>query len=717
MFNRDEKSPPNQEKFGLNKKAVAVTLLVLMNAAFLLVPLSLISGQLIGVNIYQVIPQGQAGPVGQSVNIQASIDTKNGAYQVWFGSNLVASNNAEGYYVNANFTVPELQGGNYTITLRDVKENANATKEFMVTPAYYVKALVPSSPAQLQEGSSVVLNVTVTGGKSGVAYYANITVVPPTPLNVSYSSFIALSGVSQKGTTQTQLTFPNATFQPAGSLTDYTGSYQVYLNQTELLATDQFFIGFTDLSQYHRDHSVTIRAVGYHPNEDSTIIITYVKTGVALYSETVTASSDGLISASWTVPSNALIGDYNITITPQNTPKLVPDSQLFTVPGYPIQIRTLNLAGEVVPQIVVEALDQATTTIYNGTTQNNGTASLNLERGNHIISAYWNDVKVGEINASITGESTFDLTCTLTNIIFNVQNKNAFLIPFVNLHITYQYVATKEGTSKTGSVSGQTDLSGTFVLNSTLPGISYAINASLYGVVFNADNNTVANLPAQPTFHVTILCPSRTLTLTILDYNLAAIPKARIELVEQSSGIFYGAVTNDAGAVTVEVTFGKYRLRVYTGNILLNETVIEAFSDTQIDIRCILYNLQVSVMVIDYFGQPIDNVNIMLRGQENQTRSAKTQKDGTATFDNVIGGNMQIIAYLTGKEASYEAVNLRLESPTAIQIKMGKYVLLGPFLIETSLLATVIVILAVVIVFLFIEVYGRKRLKPSRSES
>ena len=112
------------------------------------------------------------------------------------------------------------------------------------------------------------------------------------------------------------------------------------------------------------------------------------------------------------------------------------------------------------------------------------------------------------------------------------------------------------------------------------------------------------------------------------------------------------------------------------GNILLNETVIEVFSDTQIDIHCILYNLQVSVKVIDYFGQPIDNVNIMLRGQENLTRSAKTRTDGTATFDNVIGGNVQIIAYLTGKEVSYEAVNLKLESPTAIQIKMGKYVIL-----------------------------------------
>jgi hypothetical protein len=278
-------------------------------------------------------------------------------------------------------------------------------------------------------------------------------------------------------------------------------------------------------------------------------------------------------------------------------------------------------------------------------------------------------------------------------------------------------VTTKGGVSKTGRVSGQTGLSGTFSFNSTLPGISYTINASLYGVVFNINNNTVSDFPAQPTFQVTILCPSRTLTLKIVDYNLAVIPNARVELVEQTSGIFVGAVTDDAGAVSVEVTFGKYRVRVYTGNILLNETVIGVFSDTQSEVRCVLYNLQVSVVVVDYFGQSIPNVNVMLRGSEQATRSAVTQSDGTATFDNVIGGNMQIIAYLNGSENSYEAVNLQIEAPTAITIKMGKYVFLGAFLIETSLLATLIIILVAAFLFLSMEIYRRKRFKLSKSES
>jgi len=687
-----------------------------MSVSFLLMPLSIVLGQL-GVNIILISPQ-EEGVVGQKVNIQGTIDTTNGAYEIWFGKKLAVNTTSEGYYVNANFTIPKVSGGDYTITLRDVSENVNATYPFNVLVAYYIEALEPSPPAQLQEGSNVVLNVTFTGVQSGTTYYANVTVELPEPLNTTYSRTVELAVSSQTAVANAQVTYPDATFQPEGALTNYTGSYKVYLNETQLLAEDQFFVGFTDLSEYHRDQSVTIRAIGYQPNENATISIKYTKTGAAVHSETVTASSGGIITSDWTVSSDALLGDYDITITPENTAKLVPDSQLFTVPGFAVKIRTLNLAGDPVPQIMVEALDQATNTMYNGTSGDDGIATLNIERGNHTLTAFWNYVQVGKINATVTGANSFDLTCELTNLKITVQNKNGNLIPFVNLDVTYKYVTTKEKLSKTGQTGGQTDLSGTFILNSVLPRISYTINASIYGVVFNTGNNTVTDLPVQAISEVIILCPSRTLTLTVLDYNVVAIPNARIEMVELTSGLFHGAVTDTAGTVTLEVTFGKYRLRVYTdNNILLNETVIEVFSDTQSEIRCSLYNIQISVTVVDYFEQPIPNVNVMLYGPGIEAQSATTQTDGTTTFSNVIGGKMQIIAYPAWIENSYEAMNLQIEEPTTIQIKMAKYILIGPFLIEASLLATFVIVLLAIILFVSIEVYRRKRAKPANSES
>jgi hypothetical protein len=713
MFNRNE-SLPTQEKSCLKKKA-AVTLLILMSVAFLIMPLSMVLGQL-GVNIILVSPQSQ-GTVGQRVNVQGTIETNNGGYQIWFANQLVASNTSEGYYVNANFSIPAIKAGDYTIILRDIIQNVNATYDLSVVAAYYIEAIVPSSPAQLQEGNNVVLNVTLTGIQSSSTYYANVTVELPAPLSTSYSRVVEVPVSSQGAIATTQVTYPDAAFQPEGSLTNYTGSYHVYFNMSQSLAEDQFFVGFTDLSEYHRGQVAAIRAIGYQPDENATVSIKYAKTDASVFSETVTASSGGVINSSWTVPSDALIGDYNITITPETTAKLVPDSELFTVPGYAVQIRTLNLAGEIVPQVLVEALDQATNTLYNGTSGIDGIAHLNLEKGNHTVTAFWNGVKVGEMNVSITGEGSFDITCELIDLKITVQNENGNLIPFVNLDVTYQYVTTKEGSSKTGQATGQTNLTGTFNLKSILPGIGYTINASLYGVVFNVGNNTVSNLPVQPVSEVVIICPSRTLTLKIIDYNRAAIPNARIELVEVTNGLFNGVTTNAGGAVTVQVTFGKYRLRVYKDDILLNETVIQVFNDMQSEIRCSLYNIKVSVKAVDYFKQPIPNVIVTLHGPGSEALSATTQADGITTFSNVIGGNVQIIAYPEGMENSYEAVNMQVTEPTTIQVKLDKYILIGPFLIEASVLATIIVVLMAIVLFVSIEVYRRRRAKPANSES
>ena len=298
-----------------------------------------------------------------------------------------------------------------------------------------------------------------------------------------------------------------------------------------------------------------------------------------------------------------------------------------------------------------------------------------------------------------------------------VQNENGNLMPFVTLDITYQYVTTETSSSKTGSASGETDLSGSFILNSVLPGISYTINASLYDIVFNADNKTVTDVAAQPVSKVVIVCPSQTLTLEITDYNAEEIPNARIELVEVTNGLFNGAVTDTAGTVTVEVTFGKYRLRVYKDEILLNSTTIEVFSDAQREICCCLYNIEVSVTVVDYFNQPIPNMNVVLHRAGVDPWSSTTQTNGAATFSNAIGGEMQIIAYPEGAESSYEAFSTYVEVSKEVEIKLAKYILIGPFLIESSALATFIVILLAILLFVSIEVYRRKRGKTADSES
>lgn len=693
-----------------------------MSLAVALTPIAIVFGQSqsLGVEILQVtlasstVSNGQSqynGTVGQAFNLKGTIYTANSSYQIIFGKTVVASGNTypEGYYVNANFTVPAFPSGSYDLTLRDVAINLNSTgttpESFLVLTDYSISAV----PSQAQEGSSVALTASVTGGVPNAAYAANVSVVLPSPLKTEYSTIVSMGTSNQDGTATGQVTYPGSSFQPSGNTTNYVGTYTVYFNQSASLAQSQFSVGFLDSTTYHRGQTVTIGATGYQPGQAAALSIIRDATGATLDSQSLTASAGGIINATWVVPQNAVIGNYNVTITPTGIQKAIKDVETFSIPGYSIQVETVNLASEIVPQILVKALDQASGAVYNGTSGSNGIVNLKLETGLCSLTAFWNGVNVGETNITVTGNGAFTLSCQLTDLKITVQNENGITLPFVNLTITYQYQPTNGGSSQTGNVSAQTAPSGTYILNSTLTGISYSINASLYNQVFNSGNNTINNLPAQALTEVVIICPNEALTINVVGYNKAAIPSASINLVELTNGLFYTATTDSSGSATSQVTFGMYRLQIYKDNILINETNIEVFGASQQQIICSLYGIQVSVSVVDFFGTPISNANVTLNGPATEQLSAMTQGDGTATFNNVIGGDMQIVAFAQGAQNSYQAVTLTVDKPTSVRIQLDRYIVLGGFLIPVSSLITIIIILVAIVLFATVEIYRRKK--------
>jgi len=133
-------------------------------------------------------------------------------------------------------------------------------------------------------------------------------------------------------------------------------------------------------------------------------------------------------------------------------------------------------------------------------------ATINLEKGNYTVNAYWNQAKVGETQISVNGANTYSVSCRLTDLRIKVQDKNGVDIPFVGLNLTYQYVS-RTGQTVAGTATGQTDLSGIYTFNSTLPGIAYSVAASKYGTVFST--TPISALPAQASYEVTILCPTK----------------------------------------------------------------------------------------------------------------------------------------------------------------------------------------------------------------
>lgn len=685
-----------------------------MSASLLFVPTSPVQGAgPLGFSILQVIERGGYSPitsanVSQEITVYAVLYTSSGQYNVYFNDVLVDSNVASGYYVASNFTIPEVPAGNYTITLTDVTIATNTTYEFVVDTAYLVQPVLPLAPAQLQEGNDVTLNVSVTGGKPNTAYTANITVIPPASLNITYYQLVSLT-TSASGTANAKITFPSSSFSPSGSNTIYSGTYNAVFNSSQGLGFSTFIVGFTDKTQYHRQDTVTINAVGYQSGQSTTVTITNGN-GETVSSQSITASPQGIIHTSWKIPSSAAVGTYNVTITPQNNPKTILDTQTFQIPGYPITFYTLNLAGEPVDNILVEARDQATNQLYNSTSYY-GVSIINLEAGNYAVDVYWNQVNVGELSISPTGNSSFNITCRLTNLQVLVQDKNGYVIPYADLVLNYQYL-NRTGSIQTGTASGQTSLAGVYYFNSTLPEADYTISASKYNSVFNSNNNTFSDLPQQPITKVTIICPEKTLTLRTIDSNSAVLSNLRVELIEQSSGISYSGLTNSIGVLELPVTLGQYQVKVYTtDNILLNETTIKVLDVTESQIVCGLYNLRITVKIVDYFGAPVPNVNVKIGSSGMAERLATTQSDGTATFENAVGGDLIITAYISGNENSYIAKNIKVDSPTIVQMSMANYVLIGGLLIGTSMLATLIIVLLAIIVLAVILIYRRRRHK------
>jgi hypothetical protein len=145
---------------------------------------------------------------------------------------------------------------------------------------------------------------------------------------------------------------------------------------------------------------------------------------------------------------------------------------------------------------------------------------------------------------------------------------------------------------------------------------------------------------------------------------------------------------------------------------------VDLFQDQNISLPCTLFGLTVTINVFDYFGQPISNANVTLQREGEMLNSTLTQGNGNAVFSGLTGGDLQVVIYVLSQtqpftQSMYSVTN----SNQTIPIRADKYVMLAGFLVETSQLATILIIVATVLFVVAIEIYRRGRLKPEKAET
>jgi hypothetical protein len=673
-------------------KPLAILLLILTSA---MITLSFLPETKAETKIISINPP--EGDVGTTVQLIANITTGDGEYIIRFDGQNVTSGNATGIDVDTTFTVPSASAGSHDVMIIDVDAGENDTTTFTVLASYSLEVDVPEPPKQLQEGDPVPISVNVTRGESSKTFVANITVQAPT--NVSYTNLLNVT-TSNVGNVSATITYPE--HFPTDASTNFTGEYKVFFNGT--LATQAFIIGLTNSTEYHRFQSVDIKAAGYKRNENVTISVTSGEK-IIQPKQNVTATEGGIVHADWSVPSNASIGIYTVSVTSLSnlTKKEPPDIQVFVVPGLATNITARNLAKEPVPNIMVQVFENVTS-VVNATSDSNGLVRLMLETGIYTCEAYFKDEKVGERALNVTKEESFNFTCSLTNLKIMVMDRSENRIPEVELYLTPE------------NQTLFTDINGSTIVHSLLPNVTYVLNASRYDKQFNTTtiSRLLVNETAIAWFNVTIICPTLTLQVNVTDANDQPINNAAVKVQEVMGGLYYERNTVEGTAI-FDCTFGRYTLKVYASGIEVNETVTDLFQNENVSIRCELYGLTVSIKVVDYFGQPIQNANVTLQREGLLPCSNITKSNGVATFSDFIGGSVQIAIYLNDQTQPCIKTASSVVSSEIIGIKIGKYVLIAGILVETSQLTTALIIAAAIILIVSIEVYRRKRSKLQKS--
>ena len=697
----------------MNKKSLKITkaaALILLVCAFVLS--SLQTPKVTADVTISIEPT--SGKVGTIIEINATIETENGFYTVRWNSTLnVTTGNAVGDTVQTSFTVPPtagaLGGRDILVEIIDNTTKTVGTTLFRLDSEYYINGVTPPSPLQLQEGATMNIWVNITGGELSTIYSANITVKDPA--NITFVSLTTLN-TNTMGFGAKYVTYP--TNFSVGAHANYPGRYTIAFNET--LAESEFSVGLTNATQYDIFQTVNIRAANYaNPAEHAWVNITY--NGETRFSENVSAIS-GRIQTNWKIQANASIGFYTVTVTNSTTPgtvKPLNDTQQFEIrkPVFTVQINAENLAGEPLSGALIEAYN-ATVKIGVKSTNATGVATFLLEMANYTFKALWKNVEVGvRSNQNILDNKVLTLTCQLTNIKMLVIDREDTPVPFVSLAVNYSYT-TRANASKKETLTSTTNYTGIWKLRNIFTNISYDIEARRYDLIFN--QTYIAAMAVSPWFNMTITVPTYTALIHATDSKTSSAEGVKVEVYEWNGGSTRYKTTDSSGDVSFSLTFGKYRIRAYKDDILLNETTIDLIQNQSSFIfRLATLNVDLNVVVLDYFGQPIPNAVVNVE-QKVTVESVEdtTGPDGRVTFSGILGGDLRISIRIAGEDSGTK--DLYLADSKELSFHLERYVSVTGYVMETSQFVTAIALAMLIIAFIVGLTYKRLLKFPGKSK-
>lgn len=152
----------------MKKKILILAFLVLMSAAFLSLPISMVQGQSTDTTaITSFTPKSVTAGTDFTMSVQGTLQTAGGEYQIFLGDLSVFNGTSSGHTVDATFDVSPIMPGPYNLTLQDTTSSTVAMADESFSAAAEGFAAIPMATLLIM-GVAVTISFANMGLNRGL---------------------------------------------------------------------------------------------------------------------------------------------------------------------------------------------------------------------------------------------------------------------------------------------------------------------------------------------------------------------------------------------------------------------------------------------------------------------------------------------------------------------------------------------------------------------
>jgi hypothetical protein len=386
-------------------------------------------------------------------------------------------------------------------------------------------------------------------------------------------------------------------------------------------------------------------------------------------------------------------------------------------------VQSRNVAVEAVENVLVEVYNASATTaaLSKGNTNSTGWIRFNLDKGNYTFKAFVKNAQVGSLaNESLVADKELHIQLSLANLLAAVRTQEGEGVPLIDVALRLNYT-TRDNKTATATAALETNATGIAIARNLFAGRTYGVEATRYGILFNS--TTVAINSSAPGWTIlNLTLPNHTLNINAKDSKGLDAVGVDLKVYEWASGVTIpvaSASTNSSGAAFLSLLFGKYTLRAFKGDDFLSETVVDLVESSTFTLNLVTLDLDVSVSVLDYFGQPLPNAEVKIErkiGQDYVLISTQfTGGAGSARFAGIVGGDSRVSVYLGGKLVAVQRQVLGSGSNEVV-FQVAEFVAVLGYPVSSGTFALLVFVLVLIVAVL---VAVRRRIlqvfrKPSK---